>query len=183
MKKNFLNNEIWLLTFGASFQRANAYLPNASETDKRHFKSMISGHIENLLSQYKNSNISDDVHIENIKSVSDYSKYFSSIFVNGKINFGIAQKMLNLYLKYQWCLGNIAEPPHFPVDRIIQQKLNESARQCKQNQLNLEPWTRFKDEMHYLKVVNHARDLAKIDNSFKGLSPANIELTLFERRL
>ena len=79
-------------------------------------------------------------------------------------------------------MGNIAEPPHFPVDRIIQQKLNKSARQYKQNQIDLKPWTRFKDEVHYLKVVNHARALSKIDKSMKGLSPANIELTLFERR-
>jgi hypothetical protein len=28
-----------------------------------------------------------------------------------------------------WSLGNIPEPPHFPVDRIIQIKLIEQAKQ------------------------------------------------------
>jgi hypothetical protein len=28
-----------------------------------------------------------------------------------------------------WSLGNIQEPPHFPVDRIIQIKLIEQAKQ------------------------------------------------------
>ncbi|MFT6841920.1 MAG: hypothetical protein ACJASR_000683 [Psychroserpens sp.] len=182
MKKAFLNNEIWMLTFGASFQRANAYLPNASETDKRHFKNMISGHIENLLRQYENSNISDDVHIKNIKSVSDYSKHFSSLFVNGKINFGIAQKMLNLYLKYQWCLGNIPEPPHFPLDRIIQQKLNQQAKLQGIIKLELLPWTQFIDESHYIRVINHARAIGSINLSTEKLTPAQLELQLFERR-
>tara|TARA_R110000765_G_scaffold94079_3_gene177438 strand:- start:3397 stop:3945 length:549 start_codon:yes stop_codon:yes gene_type:complete len=182
MKEDFINKEIWMLTYGASFQRAYAYIDNASEETKRHFKTKTSGLIDNMLPQYKKGNVTDKEHITNIKEVSNYSNHFSEIFNGGQINFGIAQKMLNLYLKYQWCLGNIAEPPHFPVDRIIQQKLNKSARQYKQNQIDLKPWTRFKDEVHYLKVVNHARALSKIDKSMKGLSPANIELTLFERR-
>ncbi|MBN3196976.1 hypothetical protein [Pectobacterium versatile] len=36
--------------------------------------------------------------------------------------FGVAQKLLNLLLKYLWCLGNIPEPPYCPVDRIILEK-------------------------------------------------------------
>lgn len=182
MKDEFINNEIWMLTYGASFQRAYAYVDNASEETKGYFKNKTSGLIENMLYQYKNGGVSDAQHVSNIKEVSANSQNFYEIFIGGQINFGIAQKMLNLYLKYQWCLGNIAEPPHFPVDRIIQQKLNESAKLYNHNQINLEPWTRFKDEIHYLKVVNHARELSKIDDSIKGLSPAKIELTLFKRR-
>ena len=98
------------------------------------------------------------------------------------MNFGISQKMLNLYLKYQWCKGAIVEPPHFPVDRIIQEELNKVARKNKLKAKKIEPWTQFKDENHYLKVVNHARSLSIIDDDINGLSPANIELTLFQRR-
>jgi len=171
-----------MLTFGASFQRAYAYVENASEETKGYFKTKTSGLIENMLPQYKKGNVSDEQHVNNIKEVSNYSNHFSEIFNDGQINFGISQKMLNLYLKYQWCLGNIAEPPHFPVDRIIQQKLNQQAKLQGIQKLELKPWTQFTDEMHYLKVVNHARELAKIDNDIKGLSPANIELKLFQRR-
>jgi hypothetical protein len=175
MKKEFISNEIWMLTYGASFQRAYAYVENASEETKRHFKTKTSGLIDNMLSQYKKGNITDEEHITNIKEVSNYSNNFSEIFNGGQINFGIAQKMLNLYLKYQWCLGNIAEPPHFPVDRIIQQKLNEQARLKGLPKLELLPWTQFKDEIHYSKVINHARSL-------KIVSPAQLELKLFKRR-
>ncbi|MCM4150021.1 hypothetical protein DHD05_00315 [Arenibacter sp. N53] len=182
MKNTFINNEIWMLTYGASFQRAYAYTENASEVTKGYFKNMTSGLINNMLDQYKKGNVSDDQHIENIEAVRDNSRNFSEIFTGGEINFGISQKILNLYLKYQWCLGNIPEPPHFPVDRIIQQKLNRHVENTTMVSLQIEPWTRFKDETHYLKVINFSRELAKLDSSVHNLTPANIELTLFQRR-
>jgi hypothetical protein len=64
----------------------------------------------------------------------------------GKINFGIAQKMLNLYLKYMWSLGNIQEPPHFPVDRIIQIKLIRTSQTTRDYPIKIEAWTQFDDE-------------------------------------
>ena len=175
MKEDFINKEIWMLTFGASFQRAYAYVDNASNDTKVLFKNNTTVFVENMLAQYKTATVTDRQHIDNIKAVSDSSKKYSEIFNGGKINFGIAQKMLNLYLKYQWCLGNIDEPPHFPVDRIIQQKLNEQAKVKGLPKLELLPWTQFKDEAHYSKVINHARAL-------KILTPAKLELKLFQRR-
>ncbi|MGK0386676.1 MAG: hypothetical protein ACI849_001294 [Patiriisocius sp.] len=175
MKEDFINKEIWMLTFGASFQRAYAYVESASEDIKVIFKSNTTVVVENMLAQYKTGEVSDEQHITNIKELSNSTKQYSEIFNGGQINFGIAQKMLNLYLKYQWCLGNIAEPPHFPVDRIIQQKLNEQAKSQGLSKLELLPWTQFKDERHYSKVINHARSL-------KIVSPAQLELKLFKRR-
>ena len=182
IQKAFIQKEIWMLTFGAAFQRSSAYVSNASDTEKVYFKNMMSGHIGFFIDGYKGGNISDDQHITNIKDISKYSENFSELFVEGRINFGIAQKMLNLFLKYQWCLGNIQEPPHFPVDRIIQQSLNQWARRKGITQLELKPWTRFTDEKHYLEVINLARTIAKLDSSSKMLTPAQLELELFERR-
>ncbi|MDB4028015.1 hypothetical protein N9459_02395 [Flavobacteriaceae bacterium] len=175
MKEDFINKEIWMLTFGASFQRAYAYVDNASNDTKIRFKNYTTVVVENILAQYKTDKVTDVQHIDNIKALSVSSKQFSEIFNGGKINFGIAQKMLNLYLKYQWCLCNINEPPHFPVDRIIQQKLNEQAKLKGLPKLELLPWTQFKDETHYIKVINHARAL-------KITTPAKLELKLFQRR-
>ena len=175
MKEEFINKEIWMLTFGASFQRAYAYVDDASNDTKILFKNNTTVVVENMLAQYKISNVTDEQHITNIKKLSDSSKQFSDIFIGGQINFGISQKMLNLYLKYQWCLGNIKEPPHFPVDRIIQQKLNEQAKLKGLPKLELLPWTQFKDETHYNKVINHARAL-------NITTPAKLELKLFQRR-
>jgi hypothetical protein len=172
-----------MLTYAASFRRAKSYVKNPSEVVKAHFKAETSAYIDSeLLWQYSRGVVSDAQHIANIEAVSDYSNRFASIFVSGKINFGIAQKMLNLYLKYQWCLGNIPEPPHFPVDRIIQEKLIKRARENKIANIKLEPWTQFKDETHYVKVIHLARALVKVDRYIENLSPAEAELKLFDRR-
>ena len=45
---------------------------------------------------------------------------------NDRFRIGIAQKLINLHLKYLWCSGVIQEPPHCPIDGIIRDvaKLN-----------------------------------------------------------
>jgi hypothetical protein len=183
MKEIFLNNEIWILTFGAAFQRANIYKKNALSEQKGYFKTMTKAFIEDVvLNNYKTGKISDEQHIENIKRISEYSANFSELFEKGKINFGIAQKMLNLYLKYQWSLGSIEEPPHFPVDRIIQGELNKAARQAGTTIVELLPWTQFEDEKHYLKVIDGARELILKNDSYAKYSLPELELELFNRR-
>lgn len=41
MKSIFINSEIWSLTIGGAFQRANVYKPNVLEKDKKDFKFMF----------------------------------------------------------------------------------------------------------------------------------------------
>lgn len=180
-QNDFIQKEIWMLTFSAAFQRANVYKADAAAEQKKHFKNKTTGYIDNvILNNYKNGNVNDEQHIENIKNISNYSAHFSELFNNGRINFGIAQKILNLYLKYQWSLGNIPAPPHFPVDRIIQGELNKHARLSGLNALALEPWTQYPDEKHYLAVIDMARQV--INKSFTKYSLAELELELFNRR-
>ena len=38
---------------------------------------------------------------------------------DGNMRFGFAQKLLNMYLKYMWCAGEMPTPPHCPFDRRI----------------------------------------------------------------
>jgi hypothetical protein len=180
---SFIHNEIWILTFAGAFQRANIYNKTAPELQRGQFKTKTRAYIVDVvLDGYKTGNISDEQHIDNIKSISAYSSNFSEIFVKGKINFGIAQKMLNLYLKYMWSLGNIPEPPHFPVDRIIQIKLIEQAKQLEINPIKIEAWTQFNDEKHYLKVISSARELIGKNENLAKHSLAELELLLFDRR-
>jgi hypothetical protein len=180
---SFIHNEIWILTFAGAFQRANIYNNTAPELQRGQFKTKTRAYIVDVvLDGYKAGNISDEQHIDNIKSISAYSSNFSEIFVKGKINFGIAQKMLNLYLKYMWSLGNIQEPPHFPVDRIIQIRLIEQAKQLGITPIKIEAWTQFNDEKHYLKVISSARELISKNEKLAKHSLAELELLLFDRR-
>jgi len=68
MKEDFINKEIWMLTFGASFQRAYAYVDNASNDTKVLFKNYTTVVVENMLAQYKTDKVTDGQHIDNIKA-------------------------------------------------------------------------------------------------------------------
>lgn len=137
MKNAFIQNEIWTLTFGAAFQRANIYENTFPEIEKVYFKQKLRGMVENVILHDYQKPVDDNRHIENIYRLSEFSKNFAPILRNGQINFGVSQKLLNLYLKYQWCLGFIPEPPHFPVDRRIQETLRL---------LPVVSWTQMVDE-------------------------------------
>ena len=171
VKKEFILNEIWMLTIGASFQRANVYMTNSTQSDRLKFRKQLKEFIANLSTLYLNEPISEDQHIQNIHQIREYSKMNKTILANGGLNFGVCQKLLNLYLKYLWCLGYMqSNPPHFPVDRIIQAKL-KIKNPC--------PWTRMVDEEEYMKVIRKAKECLKthrIDNL------AELELHLYHRR-
>lgn len=173
MKKTFINSEIWSLTIGGAFQRSNVYKLDVLEKDKKDFKFMLKGYIDNtIVPSYNKGNISDDVHIENIRSVQQYTSNFDKLLTNGQFNFGVSQKLLNLYLKYLWCLDIIPEPPHFPVDRIIQEKLKYKP---------IIAWTKIETSEEYMSIINFARTKINPKNEF-STSLATIELHLFSRR-
>lgn len=166
-KQDFLIEEIWLLTFGGAFQHSGIYKANAKEKERTYFRNMLQGYLQQtILKKYK-SVVLDQEHLENIQRISDFTTSFEVL--KAPINIGISQKLLNLALKYYWCLGLLPEPPHFPVDRIIQQKI------YKQPIVN---WTQLNNFDVYMQVVNDARVLAKKDN----LSLAQWELENFNRR-
>lgn len=170
MKENFINNEFWTLTFGAAFQRAYVYKKKISDSDKRLFKTKTREYIENtLLISYLKTEVSDELHIDNINKLSCFTEQFQSILQNGKLNFGVSQKMLNLYLKYLWCHNKISEPPHFPVDRRIQE--NTRFRP-------IVSWTQFTDSIDYMRIINFVR---KENNEFPSI--AEFELKYFERHV
>jgi hypothetical protein len=169
MKKEFIISECFMLSVNAAFQRANIYKDSFPAIRKIYFKRMMKSYIDGLVTSFYNRDVTEKEHIANIKSVSEYSSHFEDVFLNGQLNFGVSQKLLNLYLKYMWCLDVITiPPPHFPVDSIIQKKLN----------LKVIPWTKMTNEEDYLKVISHAKALLP-DYSCKSI--AELELKLFER--
>lgn len=170
MKEKFLNNEFWTLTFGAAFQRANVYNDNVSDVQKGEFKLRTRSFIENsLLSHYLKNEVTDELHIDNINKLSCFTEQFLDILQNGKLNFGVSQKMLNLYLKYLWCHNKISQPPHFPVDRRIQENIGFRP---------IVSWTQFTDSIDYMRIINFVR---KNNSEFPSI--AEFELKYFERRV
>jgi hypothetical protein len=171
MKRDFLLDEIWVLTVGASFQRANVYKSGESTTENNVFKQNLKSFIVTLSDKYINEQIDETAHINNIKSIGTFSASFAHLLNDGQLRFGVCQKLLNLYLKYLWCLDILKfPPPHFPVDRIIQTKLNISKPYS---------WTQMIDEAKYLEVIRTARSVM---NQYNAQNLAELELMLFNRR-
>lgn len=169
MKDQFIKNELWTLTFGAAFQRAYVYKEEVTEKDRIDFKTKTREYIEKkLLPKYTSSQLSDEAHLKSIMELSNFTKQFSQLLKGGQLNFGVSQKMLNLFLKYQWCLNEIPTPPHFPVDRRIQELLKIQP---------ITSWTSFKNENEYMYIIQAARNQAQPNQSIAAL-----ELELFERR-
>lgn len=171
MKDQFILNEIWTLTFGAAFQRASVYKEEIDDTQKELLKIEIRSYIENELEpRYENGRVTEKQHIENIFFISNHTKKFAEILTGGKLNFGVSQKLLNLHLKYLWCLDKMATPPHFPVDRRIQETLGLKP---------IVPWTEFQDEIDYMRIIDNVKQ--RLGKDFKTV--AEYELNHFKRRV
>ena len=181
MKEEFLNNEIWVLTFQGSFQRANIYKEEVSEKVKKEFREQLRAYIEALVEIKYITEVTEEEHVKNIKGI---VKLTTINKIQGKsipINFGVAQKLLNLYLKYSWCSGRIkAVPVHFPIDRLVQEALNKEAKDLDIPKCKLKAWTQFDDENDYLKVIQFAKDVRDKQHPKKSL--AEMELEIFTRR-
>lgn len=167
--KKFLEYEFWMLAWAGSVQRNITYKENASESEKTEFRKKMHDILKDkILPQYKVT-LDSDKHVKNIKKIIDEANNFGSSFLEGSYKFGTAQKLLNLTLKYHWCMGWIEEPPHCPVDRII---ISETHLEGKLN------WTDITD----LNVYEQAIEAINIKALEKNLSLAEYELQVFSRR-
>lgn len=171
-QQRFLYSEVAILAWGASVQRANLYrsaIP-AEERDSDSFRASVLSFIETqLLSNYK-TGCSEAAHIANIERLVEFGTAEGGELLGPDgYKFGVAQKLLNLLLKYLWCLGHVAEPPHCPVDRLI------LAKTTLRNKLN---WTEIKTASKYNEAVNAIRVVAQASE----LSLPQWELQFYSRR-
>lgn len=172
-KTRYLERELWILAWNASVQHAAIYRNGAWKNQREEinrFRDRIINHIRsNVIPRYKQP-MSESSHCGNIRALIDYANQ-ADTGVLGKdgYKYGVAQKLLNLALKYYWCLGLIHEPPHCPVDKIVIDKTSYRGR------VN---WTQMLAEEEYLKIISAIRSLAASEHC----SIAQWELNNYERR-
>ncbi|MFM2387876.1 MAG: hypothetical protein RL660_2633 [Bacteroidota bacterium] len=174
-QKFFLKNQFWQLTISAAFSRNTVYHfdPNNCPHSKKEFeqkkillKVQLFNLVEDMLQQYKQPRDIEKLHLDNIGEICRFScDNFGSILQNNSLNFGTAQKILNLYLKYLWC-SNLIDfiPPHFPIDRLVQQK---ALKRVEEN------WTDIDSRARYISLLD------KFKSHFKDRSPAVWELGIY----
>jgi hypothetical protein len=109
-KWEFVQREVIALSIQGAFQRAKVYV---SKTPDDSMRKALRGPLASLLREYANP-VSEQQHKINIKKIADdlTAEYRDKNLLRGnRFRIGIAQKALNLYLKYLWCLGKAALPP------------------------------------------------------------------------
>jgi hypothetical protein len=176
-KKSFLRAEIWMVIYAKAFNNTNVFVPNCDENEKGFFKQKLIGLVEWLTEGYNVKTISEVRHIDTIEQVASFSDVAQGIFINGKMSFGIAQIIVNTYLKFQWCLGEVSCPPHFPVTEAIQEDLSRHLIDEKYPELEIKSLNEIVDKTHYMKVINAARKVTKGSNyASSGLNIAELDL-------
>lgn len=170
MKNKFIENELWYLSLTGAFQRNSVYAENIDDSNgkkKEAFKKKLKEHIVEIAQRY-HVFVSDEDHIGNILEIIALNK--DEILKDGKLTFGTAQKLLNLYLKYMWCTDRLAHtPPHCPVDSIILQNSKK---------YKYDSWTQLDCEDKYMLYITDLRERANDVN----LNLTEWELSVFNRR-
>lgn len=170
MKNKFIENELWYLSLTGAFQRNTVYAKNIDDNNgkkKEAFKAKLKENVLEITKQY-NVFVSDSEHVDNILKLIADNK--DEILNKGKLTFGTAQKLLNLYLKYMWCTDRLTQiPPHCPIDSII---LGNSKK------YKYDSWTKLKCEGKYMLYIDDLREQANEND----LHLAEWELMVFNRR-
>ena len=152
-KREFINNEILTSSIIAGLGRGYSVYDGKNDTEKNRIKlkNFLREKLLQYSEKYKKSTTSDE-HLNNIKKFADeITKKHKEILQDGCFRIGRAQKLLNLYLKFQWVLGWIPEPPHCPFDyKIITKELDSNIS-----------WTKMDKIADYKLLVEKAESKAK----------------------
>ncbi len=135
----------------SALQRSRTYLSGVTERQAEILRMAIDRSIMSLAEQYRVP-CDDDIHCDRIVGLArSLSEGHQAVLADGRFRIGIAQKALNLHLKYLWCLEpERPEPPHCTLDgQILGATKHPGA------------WTRLDSIDEYREWTSHVRDYAK----------------------
>lgn len=123
-KMDFLRYEVGILTLKAALSTRASGFPIYSNECREHRRAPIKDTLRRELREvedaYSYGHISHNDHCDFIANLADrVSNQHHESLHQGRFRYGIAQKLVNLHLKYLWSLGLIEEPPHCPLDGIV----------------------------------------------------------------
>jgi len=168
--ENALKEFVWTGTRDGAFQRARIYHSGFSAEKRKHVRKTIKVFLEKEIWEKKRRDV--------YSLCNGLSKKLTSKKAGLKeqddpkkagLSFGNVQKFVNLYLKLSWLLGHIEEPPHFPVDRIIQKKIEGS---------EVYSWTKMSKDQ-YKEVIKRAKTTIKKSEAKKKPSLAMWEAEVY----
>jgi predicted house-cleaning noncanonical NTP pyrophosphatase (MazG superfamily) len=122
-KKQFLHDELFSLTLMAMVQRGKIYKATATNKERNQFHKELQRSLKEIAAEYRTDK-TDEEHEKNISRLADTLSFSQhAVLREERFRIGSAQKALNLFLKYLWCLEEILPPPHCPFDAGIIRQL------------------------------------------------------------
>jgi hypothetical protein len=147
-QERFMRDEIFSLTLMATVQRAHVYASDGDADAKWRFQKALRQSLQQLEPSYRET-VTEEDHMRNVVALSaKLSLDHADILAGRRFRIGTAQKALNLYLKYLWCLGKLPVPPHCPFDYRVIAKLSEYFGPS---------WTKLDDLKDYVGLVVAAK--------------------------
>ncbi|MDD2287438.1 MAG: hypothetical protein PHH52_00585 [Patescibacteria group bacterium] len=151
IKNEFINNEVTTLTINGAFGHNPIYNEHCKGPEKEKFRI----YIRNILLKYGviyKESVEEEGHYNKLTELQgEISAVFGYLLKNQALNIGTIQKLLNLYLKYMWCLDLIPTPPHCPVDSVVLKKINRGNTK----------WTKMTSIDEYKKIINEIKKVSK----------------------
>jgi len=188
-KKQFIVEECMLMSYQAGVQTRNKNYPVFNKlpdlfTTRReirfqpdntsNIKSDVFVFLDNYLSEIQAEGINEEIHLLKIEKLADILTFqFKAVLHEGRFRIGISQKIINLFLKFMWSMGEIPEPCHCPIDGIIKTVLQKNLYDVR-----LVDWTKLDSIPDYLQYVDAVKQLAEYD----GISVAEWEFLNWGRR-
>lgn len=160
-KEVFLLTQAWNSTVRASFGRTGLYQKNISLAKKEKLRNELFKELKKSVFPLYQTKVGHEEHNKNICSVSEKLAQIYKDVINSDAGIiGVSQKLLNLYLKYLWCLNEgFPTPPHFPVDWQFQSKLLKLYKKHKiKTSFEIIPWTTLKRIEDYEKIIQFVAD-------------------------
>ena len=171
-KRRFLSYELGLMTLKAALSTRDGEYPVYDKGSKPYQRSKPKKILRDLLTEierkYSDKSLSEAEHINFIsKVVENLSNRLTRYLHNGRFRVGVAQKLVNVHLKYLWTAGFCPEPPHCPIDGIIRDIAGIDYS-----------WTQSDSIEEYKSAIADLKKLAEA----KGCTLAQWELEVFRRR-
>lgn len=126
-QKRFIGYELGLLTIKAALSTRDRRYTIYKSTVKDHQRKPAKNAVRDVLTEIEtkyDTMLSEEEHVKYISdTATNLTNSIGQFLRNNEFRVGIAQKLINMHLKYLWCSGVINEPPHCPIDGIIRDKV------------------------------------------------------------
>jgi hypothetical protein len=169
----FLKYDYLAQSATAALQRSTTYKKDVPEQHRLNFRKTVHKQLDEIVSRFYSAGrvVDDNAHVDNICSLSELlSRTHGRILEQDRFRVGPSQKALNLHLKYLWCQGEVATPPHCPIDYNVIAELSAVHRRC--------IWTKLDDIQQYKAIIADAKAKANA----QGMSLAEWELELWNKK-